>query len=73
MAGLFRFPACYATGIAIILCDLLSWALLKSDAITVSVAIGTGTVLWITVVYALLRSRKFLRDAATGWGPAPQP
>jgi hypothetical protein len=45
LAGRFRFPAYYATGIAIILCDLFSWALFKSDAITVSVGIATGTVL----------------------------
>jgi hypothetical protein len=65
LAGLFRFPAYYAAGIAIILCDLVSWALLRSDAITVSVGIATGTVLWVTAIYALLRSRKFFRDVTT--------
>jgi hypothetical protein len=65
MAGLFRFPAYYATGIAIILCDLYGWALLRSDAITVFVGISTGTVLWVTAIYALIRSHKFFRNVAT--------
>jgi small-conductance mechanosensitive channel len=61
LAGLFRFPAYYATGIGIILSDLLSWAIFKSDAMTVSVGIATGAVLWITAIYALLRARNFLK------------
>jgi hypothetical protein len=64
LARLFRFPVYYASGIAIILCDLLSWALLRFQSITFGVGVATGTVLWITAIYALLRSRKFLREFA---------
>lgn len=65
LAKLFRFPAYYATGIIIILCDVLGLALLSSDAITVFVGISTGTVLWVTAIYALITSHKFGRNVAT--------
>jgi hypothetical protein len=60
LAGLFRFNAYYAVGIAIIAGDVLSCALFRGDAITLSVGVATGTILWVTSIYALLRSGKFL-------------
>ena len=64
LARLFRFPAYYAAGAAIIVSNLLSVALLRAEAITLSVGVATGAVLWITAIYALLRCRQFLREVA---------
>lgn len=64
VARLFRFPVYFAAGIAIVLCDLLSVARFRADIITLSVGVATGTILWITAIYALLRSRKLSRDIA---------
>lgn len=60
LARLFRFPAYYVTGVGIVLCDALSMLLLQGTNITLSAAIGTGSALWITAVYALYRSQEFL-------------
>jgi hypothetical protein len=65
LAQLFHFPAYYAAGIAIVLCDLLSLILLNHDAITLAAGIATGSVLWITALYALLCAEKLLRIAAS--------
>lgn len=65
LAGLFQFPAYYATGIAIVLSDVLICAFFRNDAVTVWVGIATGTVLWVTSIYALRRSRKFQRDVSS--------
>jgi hypothetical protein len=65
LGRLMRFPAYYAAGTAIILCDLLSLALLRSDAVRFSAAVATGIILWVTAIYALLLSRKFLRYDVT--------
>jgi hypothetical protein len=61
MARLFRFSSYYVAGLLIIVCDLLSVVLLRGDDITLAVGVATGAVLWITAIYALLRSREFLR------------
>jgi hypothetical protein len=65
LASLMHFPEYYAAGIAIILCDLFSVAWLHSSAITFSAGVATGVVLWTMALYALLRSRRFLRDPVT--------
>jgi hypothetical protein len=70
LARLMRFPSYYAAGIAIILCDLVSVKLLRSTAITLWAGVGTGTILWIMAVYALLRSHKSLRDVLPRRGNA---
>jgi hypothetical protein len=70
LASLMRFRSYYVAGIAIILCDLFSIALLHSTAITLWAGVGTGAVLWIMAVYALLRSHKFLRDLLSREGNA---
>lgn len=56
LARLFRFPAYYITGVAIVLCDVLSIVFLRGRDITLSAGVGTGAALWITAVYALHRS-----------------
>lgn len=70
LARLFRFPVYYASGIAIILCDLLSWALLRFQGITFKVGVATGTVLWVTAIYALPRTPT---SSGAGGGLRKQP
>ena len=53
-----RIPAYYAGGVAIVLCDILSVAWLRSDAITFSAGVATGSVLWLMAIYRLFLSRK---------------
>jgi hypothetical protein len=65
LARLMHFPPYYAAGIAIILCDLLSVALLRQGAITFYAGVATGAILWIMAIYALFRSRKSLHGATT--------
>jgi hypothetical protein len=59
LARLFRFPLYCVTAIAILVCDFVSLAIFKADAITVAVGIATGAILWMTSIYALARARKF--------------
>jgi hypothetical protein len=62
LARLMGFPAYYAAGIAIILCDALSIALLRSDAITFSAGVATGAILWVMAIYTLFLSRRVPPD-----------
>jgi hypothetical protein len=64
LAGLFRFRGYYVVGIAIIVGDVLSCALFRADVITLSVGLTTGTILWVTSIDGLRRSRKFLGGIA---------
>jgi hypothetical protein len=64
LAWLFQFSAYYVAGVAIMLCDLVSVAALRAEAITFAVGVATGVVLWITAVYALFLCRGFLREVA---------
>lgn len=57
LARLLRVRIYYLVGTAIVLCDLLGWTFLQSTAITVSVGLTTGLILWIVAVYALLQAR----------------
>jgi hypothetical protein len=65
LARLFRLPAYHATGIAVVLCGLLSMMFLHGNDIAFAAGIGTGLALWITAGYVLRRSRRLLRDLAT--------
>jgi hypothetical protein len=58
LAKLFRSPHLGVIGILITLWCVISWALFRSNALVISVAIGTGTLLWVASVSALLRARK---------------
>ncbi len=64
LGRLFQFSAYYVAGVAIILCDLVSVAVLRAEAITLAAGIATGLVLWITAVYALLLCRGFLGEVS---------
>jgi hypothetical protein len=58
LAKLFRAPQLGVIGILITLWSLISWALFRSNALVISVAIGTGMLLWIASISALLRARQ---------------
>jgi hypothetical protein len=64
LAWRFQFSAYYVAGVAIVLCDLVSVAILRAEAITFAAGIATGIVLWATAMYALLLCRGFLGEVA---------
>jgi hypothetical protein len=66
LASLMRFPAYSAAGIAIILCDVLSIALLRSEAITFAAGVATGAILWVIAIYTLFLAHKIPPDVVTG-------
>ena len=55
LANLFRFRAYAATGIAIVVSDLLIVLLVRNEALTACVGVATGAILWTTAIYALRR------------------
>ncbi|MGH9494841.1 MAG: hypothetical protein ACRD3B_07585 [Candidatus Sulfotelmatobacter sp.] len=61
LARLFRFPAYYVAGGAIILTDPIAVAMLRDKAIAMGSAVGAGIVLWLTGMYTLQRGREFLK------------
>ncbi|MHB8754478.1 MAG: hypothetical protein ACYC92_05910 [Candidatus Acidiferrales bacterium] len=62
LARLFHFRAYYWTGIAICVWDALCWSTFRPPATTVWAALGNGTALWLTVIYALLHCRQLAQD-----------
>ena len=60
LARLMRVPAYYWTGVAIVVCDVFCTAWFTSSAITVAVGAATGTIMWITGILLLVRSRKLI-------------
>lgn len=58
LAKLFRAPQLGVIGILITLWCVLCWCLFQSDALVISVTVGTGILLWAASVSALLRARK---------------
>jgi len=58
LARVFRSPRLGVIGILIALWCALCWALFRSKTLTISVSLGTGTLLWVACVSALLRARK---------------
>jgi hypothetical protein len=56
LAGLFNFAGYYAVGVAIVACAVASALLLHGNAIVAATGIGTGTVLWLTALAALVYS-----------------
>jgi hypothetical protein len=70
LAGLFRFPVYNVTGIAMVLCGLLSITFLRGNDITFSAGTGTGLVLGISAVCVLRCSGKLLRDCSPPRAPS---
>jgi len=58
LAKLFRSPQLGVIGILITLWCVLCWSLFRSDALVISVTVGTGILLWTASVSALFRARK---------------
>ncbi len=58
LGKLFRSPQLGAIGILITLWCLLCWFLFRSDALVISVTVGTGILLWAASISALFRARK---------------
>jgi hypothetical protein len=62
LARLFRSTGLGIIGILITLWCVICWALFRSDALVISVSLGTGTLLWLASVSALFRGRKVGRS-----------
>jgi hypothetical protein len=58
LGRLFRSAGLGIIGILITLWCVLCWALLRSNALVISVSLGTGILLWAASVSALFRGRK---------------
>jgi len=58
LAKIFRAPILGILGALVTLWSLLCWALFRSNTLVISVALGTGILLWLASASALLRARK---------------
>jgi hypothetical protein len=58
IAKIFRAPVLGVLGTLITLWCLLCWGLFRSDSLVISVALGTGILLWLASAAALLRARE---------------
>jgi len=65
LARLFQLPVYYGTGIAIMAVAVFGVVHFAGPAATVAVGLGTGTILWITAICLLLRSRRSIARAGT--------
>lgn len=57
LAKIFRAPNLDVLGVLMTLGCAFCWTLLRSSALTISVSLGTGTLLWGACVSALFRAR----------------
>jgi hypothetical protein len=64
LARLFHVQAYYATGVVVVLHNVLSMLLLRGSDITLSAGVGTGVALWITAVYLLYRPGRMFYSGA---------
>jgi hypothetical protein len=62
LAKIFRAPHLGVIGILITLWCLLCWFLSRSNALVISVTVGTGILLWAASVSALFRARKIVHS-----------
>ena len=62
LARIFRAPLLGVFGALITLWSLLCWTLFRSNALTISVSLGTGILLWTTAVFSLFRARQMARS-----------
>ena len=65
LAKIFRAPHLGVLGILMILWCVLSWALFQSNAIAISVSLGTGILLWASCVTLLFRVRRIAQSTST--------
>ena len=62
LAKIFRAPHLGVTGILLTLWCLLCWSLFRSNALVISVTVGTGILLWAASASALFRARKIVHS-----------
>ena len=62
LAKIFRAPHLVVLGILMTLWCALCWVLFRSNALVISVSLGTGILLWGSCVFALLRARRVIRS-----------
>lgn len=55
LAKIFRAPQFFIVGVLMTLWCTLCWALFRSNALVISVSLGTGILLWGSCVFALIR------------------
>jgi len=56
LAGIFHAPIYYFTGSAVAAWSLGCWIVVSPTRMAVWVGIGTGSLLWLSAAYALLRA-----------------
>jgi hypothetical protein len=62
LAKIFRAPRLGVFGILIVVWCVFCWARFRSNALVISAALGTGILLWVASVVALLRARKIAQS-----------
>ena len=62
LAKIFRAPHLVVLGILMTLWCALCWVLFRSNALVISVSLGTGILLWCSCVFALLQARRVIRS-----------
>jgi hypothetical protein len=63
LARIFRAPHLGIVGILMTFWSVLCWALFRSNALVISVSLGTGILLWSSCVFTLLRARRLIRSS----------
>jgi hypothetical protein len=58
LAKIFRVPAYYFIGALITFWSVLCWTVFRSNALFISVAVGTGVLLWASSISSLFRARQ---------------
>ncbi len=61
LARIFHAPRYNVLALLMTLWCLLCWGLFRSNALTISVSLGTGVLLWSSCVSALFRARRIVR------------
>lgn len=62
LAKIFRAPPLVILGILMTLWCALCWVMFRSNALVISVSVGTGILLWGSCVFTLLRARRIVRS-----------
>jgi hypothetical protein len=62
LAKIFRAPHLGVIGILMTLWCVVCWSLFRSNALLISVTVGTGILLWAASVSALFRARKIVHS-----------
>ena len=63
LAKIFRAPHFGIVGILMTFWSVLCWILFRSNALVISVSLGTGILLWGSCIFTLLRARRLIRSS----------